>query len=163
MDPMAPKAPPQTPRVRSASATGDFSRRTLVLSALALGLVLVLGVAIVALTTDPGPRQDTQGQLREAGGSKPHIIPRPGEGHAPKNPGDPGGWEQLTLFAVMLGGMVGIGVVIFWGGRKARANRAQWIAAGATGRDGVLGEPAPPDFDGGRPGADRTTRTRTPS
>ncbi len=150
----APPHTPQTPRTRSAAASGDFSRKTLVLSALALGLVLVIGVGVVALTTDSGPRQDTQGQTPEAGGSKPHIIPRPGDGQPPQNPGDRGGWEQLTLFTMMLGAMLGIGVVIFRGGRKARANRAQWLAAGTSGQDGALGEPPPPDLSGGRPGPD---------
>ena len=150
----APPQTPQTPRTRSASASGDFSRKTLILSALALGLVLVLGVAVVALTTDSSPRRDTQGQTPEAGGSKPHIIPRPGDGQAPQSPGDRGGWEQLTLFTVMLGAMAGIGVVIFRGGRKARANRARWLAAGTSGRDGALSEPPPPDLTSGRPGTD---------
>ena len=157
MEVMATSAPPQTPRTsrtRSASASGDFSRKTLILSALALGLILVLGVAVVALTADSGPRQDTQGQTPEAGGPKPHIIPKPGEGQAPQDSGDRGGWEQLGLFGVMLGAMVGFGVVIFRGGRKARANRAQWVAAGTSGRDGALGESPPPDLTGGPPGTD---------
>ncbi len=158
---MATSAPPQTPRSRPTSVPGEFSKRYLILSAAALALVLIIGVVVVAVTSDTGPRHDTQGQLTEQGGDKPHIIPRPGDGHAPETPGERGGWEQLTLFGLMLAAMLGIGVVVFRGGKKSQAGRAQWMAAGATGRDGVLEErpgqvfataPTEPGDPGDQPG-----------
>lgn len=116
----------------------NYDRRTLIVSALALVIVIVGGMAIVAITTDTGPRKDTQGQLAEEGGAKPHIIPRPGEGQAPSAPNERGGSEQLALFGLMMVAMVGIGVVVFRGGKRARAGRAEWLAAGRTGHDGVM-------------------------
>lgn len=113
---------------RSAPSAPD--RRTLILSALVLGLVLVAGVAFIALTVDSGPRKDTQSQLQEEGGAKPAIIPQPNSGTAPKDPGDRGGWEQLLLFGLMTVGVGVIGVFALRGNRSARANRAAWRAAG---------------------------------
>ena len=116
----------------------NYDRRTLVVSALALIVVIVGGMAIVAITTDAGARKDTQGQLPEEGGAKPHIIPRPGEGQAPSSPNERGGSEQLALFGFVMAAIVGIGVVVFRGGKRARVGREEWLAAGRTGHDGVL-------------------------
>ncbi|QXC59871.1 hypothetical protein KSP35_16005 [Aquihabitans sp. G128] len=131
---MATSAP--TPR-RNDAARGEFSRRTLVLSALALALVLIGGVAVVALTTDDGTATDRTTQVSDEA-AKPESIPQPGSGTAPKNAADRGGSEQLALFGVMLGGMVLIGVVIFRGGKRAKAGRQLWFDAAATGRDGAV-------------------------
>lgn len=125
---MATAAPPSAPPTGTGPASRDDNRRSYVIAALALGLVILVGVIAVAATTDAGPRQDTQNQQAEDGGAKPHIIPRPGDGVAPQNPGDRGGWEQLGLFGVMLASMAGIGVVIFRGGRRARTGRREWLA-----------------------------------
>lgn len=123
---------PTRPSGSDAVRDGD-NRRSYLLAGLVLGLVILVGVIAVAATTDVGPRRDTQGQTGEDGGAKPHIIPRPGDGVAPQNPGDRGGWEQLALFGVMATAMAGIGVVIFRGGRNARTGRQEWLAkAGAT-------------------------------
>jgi len=100
--------------------------------------VLIVGVVAVAATVSDGPRRDTQNQLAENGGAKPHIIPRPDDGHAPTGAGDRGGWEQLALMGLMTAAVVGIGLVIFRGGRKARENRAAWREAGRSGVDGAL-------------------------
>lgn len=125
-------------RTRSAFEAGRNDRRTLILAAGLLAGVIIAGMVVVALSVDEGPRTDTQGQLAEQGGAKPHIIPRPNDGHPPEDPGDRGGWEQLSLFGVLAVAIVGIGVMVFRGGRSARANRAAWRAAAATGRDGAL-------------------------
>ena len=135
--------PAAKPVRRSPSQTGNYDRRTLIWSALLLTAVIVVGVGLVAANVKEGPRQDTQGQLTEEGGAKPHIIPRPNDGHRPTNNGDRGGWEQLALMGLIMGSMAGIGVVVFYGGRKARANRALWRAAGETGLDGVIDPLAP--------------------
>ncbi len=131
-----PKSP--AGRIGSATASGTLDRRTIVASALVLLVVLIGGIALVSVSVDSGPRQDTRDQLTEDGGTKPHIIPRPGDGQAPEDAGDLGGWGQLSLFGLILGSMAGIGVVIFRGGRKARAGRAAWTAAAATGHDGAV-------------------------
>lgn len=131
----------------------SYDRRTLVVSALALLVVIVGGMAIVAISSDPenNGRQDTQGQLQEQGGAKPHIIPRPGDGQAPAKPNERGGSEQLALFGLVMAAITGIGFVIFRGGKRAQAGRAEWRAAGRTGHDGVL-----LDFDRLDPDADLT-------
>lgn len=126
------------PRRPPAGRNGALDRRTVILSAVILAVAIVGGTAVVAALVDDGPRQDTQGQLTEQGGAKPHIIPRPGEGQAPSAPNERGGSEQLALFGLVLAAMAGIGVVIFRGGKTARAGRAEWLAAGRTGHDGVL-------------------------
>ena len=112
---------------------------------LILGVVILLGVVIVAATSDPGPRRDTQGQLTEDGGAKPHIIPRPGEGRAPQNPGDRGGSEQLALFGVMAVALGGIGFMALRGGRRARTGREAWKAAARSGGEGGPPAEASPD------------------
>lgn len=131
----------------------NYDRRTLVVSALALIVVIVGGMAIVAITTDAKAetRKDTQGQLQEQGGGKPHIIPLPNEGVAPSSPNERGGSEQLALFGFVMLAITGIGFVIFRGGKRAQAGRAEWRAAGRTGHDGVM-----LDFDHLDPDADLT-------
>lgn len=70
-------------------------------------------------------------------GGRPSIIPNPAEGQAPSSPEEPGGWMQIALFGVLALALGGIGYAIFRGGSTARANRAAWRAAAATGRDGA--------------------------
>lgn len=141
---------PQTSPHRSSSATGSFDRRILVLSAALLLVAIVGGIVAVTVTSDAGDQKENQ--LREGEIPRAAAIPQPGRGRAPENPGDRGGSEQLGLFAVMLAALVGIGVVILRGSRKTRANRAQWMAAGASGRDGVLDEVPGPTAAVAHPG-----------
>lgn len=101
-------------------------------------VAIVGGIAVVVLQSDSGIRQQPSTSEGPAGEVIPRIIPRPGEGQAPQNAGDRGGWEQVGLFVLILAAMAGIGVVIFRGGRAARAGRAAWTAAAATGRDGAV-------------------------
>lgn len=141
MDP-SPRTSDPTPRTPAAG--GDTSRRTIIWSAVLLAVVIIGGVAVVAATSDVGPRRDTQGQLPEEGGAKPHIIERPNSGRAPENPGERGGWEQLSLLGlIMVAVVVIVTVAVRGGGKKARAGRAAWKAAAATGRDGAAEEQAP--------------------
>ena len=116
----------------------SYDRRTLVVTALALIVVIVGGMAIVAITSDASARQDAQEQSPGAADAKPSIIPRPGEGRSPTAPNERGGAEQLALFGLVLVSMAGIGVVVVRGGKSARAGRAEWAAAGRTGHDGIL-------------------------
>lgn len=133
--------PGPDPARRSAAAAaraGNLDRRTVVLSALVLLVAIVGGTALVAAFVDDGPRKDTWGQLEEQGGAKPHIIPRPNEGRAPEEPGDRGGWAQLSLLGLIVVAVVGIGYAVVRGTKKTRANRAAWLAAAESGRDGAL-------------------------
>ncbi|MCU1496186.1 MAG: hypothetical protein JWM47_139 [Acidimicrobiales bacterium] len=135
--------PTSTPRTHTNAAPGEYSRRTIVLSALALVLVLLGGATLVALTTDSSESgdQNTPAVGQERGRDQqasPEIIPRPGSGRAPRNAADRGGPEQLGLFGLMAAGLLVIGVVIFRGGRQARAGRRLWAAAAASGQDGAV-------------------------
>lgn len=128
-------------RQRGVNRSGQVDRRSVVLAAVVLLGLLAIGVVGVALFADDGAggrRQDTQGQLTEDGGAKPHIIDRPNSGTAPEDEGDRGGWEQIALFAVMVVAVGGIGFVAFRSRGRARAGRQAWAAAGATGRDGAV-------------------------
>lgn len=120
------------------AAEHPTDRRALWAAGLLLVGVIFAGTLVAAATLDGGPRRDTQGQLTEEGGAKPHIIPRPNEGRAPQDPGDPGGWEQLALLGTIVVALGAITVVVARGGRRARANRAAWLAAGRSGHDGAL-------------------------
>lgn len=135
-------APSPTARPSTTTRPGQVDRRVILWSAALLAVAIVGGVILVAATVDSGPRRDTQGQLEEDGGAKPHIIARPNSGRAPENPGDRGGWEQLTLFGLIVAAMAGIGLAIFRGGAKARAGRQAWRDAAATGRDGAAEDPS---------------------
>lgn len=100
-------------------------RRGFVLAgAVLFGIIAVLGV-VITFTTPDGPRRDTNAQLQEQGGAKPHIIPRPSEGTAPTDSGDRGGWLQLglagLLFASVLGGM---GWLAWWS-RRAKLGKGR--------------------------------------
>ena len=125
-------------RVPSAVDVGRNDRRTVILAAALIAGVIIVGVVSVAVSVGDGPRRDTNSHLAEAGGGKPHIIPRINDGAKPKNPGDRGGWEQLTVFGLMASAVVGIGFVVFRGGKTARANRGMWFDAAATGHDGAV-------------------------
>jgi len=116
----------------------SYSRQTIWLSGLAMVVILLGGLLVTTVILDSGPAKATQAQLQEEPGAKPVSIPGPNQGVAPKTPGERGGWEQLTVFGLMLGAMLGIGVVVFRGGKKARAGKAQWMAAGESGHDGAL-------------------------
>lgn len=141
---MPSSTPPASSKRSPAAATESAERRSFLLAGLVLAAVILVGVVVVAATsaTDPGPRRDTQGQLGEDDGAKPHIIPRPGEGEAPDDPGDRGGWEQLSLFGLLVVAIAGIGLVIFRGSRRTRAGRQAWRAAAST-PEGQRTEPAP--------------------
>ncbi|MGI8710340.1 MAG: hypothetical protein ACR2LA_05030 [Acidimicrobiales bacterium] len=117
-------------------STGQVDRRTVFWAAAILAIAIIGGTVAVAAFVDDGPRRDTQAQLAEDGGAKPHIIERPNSGRAPENPGDRGGWEQLALLGLIVVAVAVIGVVaVRGGGARARAGRAAWRAAAESGRD----------------------------
>ncbi len=53
-------------------------------------------------------------------GNLGRIIPRPNSGREPESPSDRGGWLQLTVLAVMVGGLVVIGGLVARESRKAK-------------------------------------------
>ena len=56
------------------------------------------------------------------------IIPLPNSGHKPTNPGDPGGWLQLSLFFMVCAAIIGLCLYVWFRSHKLRAAR---LAAGA--------------------------------
>ena len=87
----------------------------------------------ITLFTSPsvGPGKDTQGQLQEQGGPKPHIIPRPGEGHAPEHPNERGGWEQFMTLGLIVAA-VGTSLVGVAGAVDGRDPSSSGVNAGPT-------------------------------
>jgi hypothetical protein len=69
-------------------------------------------------TTLPEPAPGVPGQ----------IIPEPGSGEEPEDPGDRGGWLQLTVLGLVLGGL---GVIVGFVVRDARRRRDRGAAPGA--------------------------------
>ncbi len=64
---------------------------------------------------------------RELGNS----LPKPGQGMAPQDPGDPGGWLQTSLFFLICGAIALIALLVWWSSRRARDRRT------AQGQDPV--------------------------
>jgi len=116
----------------------NYDRKTIWLSALAMVVILLGGLLVTTVVLDAGPAGKTKVDVTDSSGAKPVSIPQPNTGTGPKTSGDRGGWEQLAVFGLMLGAMLGIGVVVFRGGKKSRAGKAQWMAAGESGHDGAL-------------------------
>lgn len=96
----------------------------MVAGGLLFGIIAVLGV-ITTFTVKEGPRQDTNGQLQEQGGPKPNSIPRPGEGRAPTQGGDRGGWLQLTLAGLLFGAVFGAFGWLIWWSRQAKLGKGR--------------------------------------
>lgn len=108
----------------------DQQRKSFLLAGLVLLLVILVGVVAVTLVSeDNGAASDDQSEKIRDGETRPGIVPRPGEGTAPEEPGDRGGWAQLALFALMLGAMVAIAVVVVRGTKRTRAGRQAWVDA----------------------------------
>ena len=78
-----------------------------------IGLALVVGY----VADDPPPSEQRQEGETSA---KPDIIPRPGSGKAPAQPGDRGGWEQTVVLVAMIGGLGVLGLFAWRSGVKAR-------------------------------------------
>lgn len=117
----------------SPTPTSRSERRTLVVAgAVFFGILVVLVVLAAVVAGDSGdPRpsattqacatDDTQCLAAQQAAGRPGIIPRPGEGQAPEEPGDPGGWEQVALFGVLVGGLALIVALVVRGARRARS------------------------------------------
>lgn len=84
---------------------------------------LVLAVAIqTLLLTSTVSAQDDTGDLDIRAPDEPEvtILPRPDSGSAPETPGDPGGWQQLTLLALIVVALVVITLLVWRQARRAR-------------------------------------------
>lgn len=91
-------------------------RRILCLVVMALAIALTGAAPSAAVegndaptTTEPPPA--------------PNIIPEPGQGVAPQDPGDRGGALQTIVFLVIVGGTAVMAGAVWRSSRKARAER----------------------------------------
>ena len=105
-----------------------------VLGAVLAGLVVCLGALRTLTVGDPSPAAAQPGvttttlpienpddeQNREFG----EIIPKPDSGREPEHPGDRGGWQQITLFFLLIAAIALIALVVWWRSRVARQRRA---------------------------------------
>ena len=133
-----------------------ISNRTVALGAVALVVILLLGILIVVLSGDDTPTGGAANTVPATvttpdgsvvpGGERPSSIPLPSQGKGPTDAGDPGGAEQLILFGLLMLSVGGIGFMIFRGGKKTRANRALWLAA-AEQPEPPATSPMPPSTD----------------
>lgn len=98
--------------------------------ALATSLTLSVGVPGAGASTPPATeRVPTTNEFMDLERDLSECIssnPLPGCGREPTSPGDRGGWQQLLLFGIMMGGIA----FIFW--RIARSVRARDRNAVAT-------------------------------
>ena len=81
----------------------------------------------------PAGEDATTTTLPEGDSDLGRIIPLPDSGHEPDSAGDRGGWQQVGLFFVICAVIIGIGVYIWWRGRRNRnalraegLDRVQW-------------------------------------
>jgi hypothetical protein len=110
-------------------------RRLVVAGAAFFGVLLVL-IAVAAIVggssgdarrtsvstiaCEPG---DTVCEAAQRSGERPGIIPQPGDGHAPTDAGEPGGWEQIALFGVLVVGLAVIVALVVRSTRRAAGRR----------------------------------------
>jgi hypothetical protein len=87
----------------------------LCLAATLAGLVL-LG-ALSPVTAPAGAQSEGEPPvattLRPLPEDAGRIIKHPNYGHEPTHPGDRGGWQQTVVLLLVLGGVVGIGLLIW--------------------------------------------------
>lgn len=90
---------------------------------LVTSLVLAFGAPAASATTPPATeRVPTTNEFMDLERDLSECIssnPLPGCGREPTSSGDRGGWQQLLLFGIMMGGIT----IIFW--RVANAVRAR--------------------------------------
>ncbi|CAN5727782.1 hypothetical protein BH20ACT2_BH20ACT2_04050 [soil metagenome] len=91
-----------------------------VTSAFVLLMVLLLGAPVAAGEpgddgSGPAPTNEVPDQAPGGG-----IIPAPDSGVAPESPGDRGGWAQLAVLAVLVGGLGVMAALVVRSARRAR-------------------------------------------
>jgi hypothetical protein len=102
-------------------STGSERRRYLI-AGIVMALAIVGLALLVGLLADDPPR--SQQRPRENTAEKPEMIPQPGSGRAPEQPGDPGGWQQAAVFGVMVAGMATLALLAWRSSVRARQRRA---------------------------------------
>lgn len=94
--------------------------------------VIVLAAVLVLAGGLPAHAQEPSSPTTLAEQELPGIIPKPNSGRKPEQPGDRGGALQTITFAVIMGGLAVIGVVI--ARSTARTTRARMAASGKPPR-----------------------------
>jgi hypothetical protein len=84
-------------------------------------LVVAPGVVGTAAAQTPEPPLTTGSSIPDPGQGVPPIIPRPNSGQAPDDPGDRGGWQQLAVLGVVIGGLGLIAALVVRDARRKRA------------------------------------------
>lgn len=131
--PDASERPPASPSPRGRRRNTTVDPKQVRLAALLLFGAIIAGMVMFAAIADPGEPKEP--------GTTQSIIPEPNSGRKPESLGDPGGWGQLTLLALVIVAVSGIGYVAIRGrSASARAGREAWLAAGESGHDGALEE-----------------------
>lgn len=98
-------------------------------------LLVAIALTLVWMTAAPAwAQEDPEGpQIRSPRCGAGNIIPDPRDGCAPETPGDPGGWQQLTLLAVILMALAVIALLVRRQVRQA-ARLAELDLAGESDR-----------------------------
>ena len=116
-------------------------RKMIITAAVALAGVILGGAVLVAMLAQQPSASAVRQAHADAVAGPPRSIDLPNTGVAPAHPGDRGGWQQITLLVLIMVAVVVVAYAVFRGGSKARAGRAAWRAAAATGRDGAASSP----------------------
>lgn len=116
--------------------TPSAERRRLVVAGAAFFGVLLVLIAIAAIvggssgderrssvSTIACEPDDAVCLAEQRSGERPGIIPQPGEGHTPTDAGEPGGWEQIALFGVLVVALAVIVALIVRSTRRAAGRR----------------------------------------
>lgn len=135
-----PDADPARPAPTSSDAAieHDERRKFFLAGGVFVGAMVVLIAVAVLFSGDAGdPRtsasttpcapDDVECEASQQSAERPGIIPKPGEGQAPDEPGDRGGWEQIAVFVALVAGISLIIAMVVRSSRRARAR------AGADG------------------------------
>lgn len=77
---------------------------------------------------------DTVCEAAQGAADPPSIIPRPGSGRAPEDPGDRGGWEQVALLGVVVGALALIAALVVRSARRGRGRGDQDSEQASLGR-----------------------------
>jgi hypothetical protein len=99
-----------------------------VTAVLVSSVLVVAGPGLVATaagqTPEPPLTTGSSAPDPDAGQGVPPIIPEPNSGETPDDPGDRGGWQQLAVLGLVIGGLGLIAVLVVREGRRKRSRPA---------------------------------------